>query len=167
MQSREGHTYINQYRVLAKRYPMLDTRIILLDLIEDSANPGEWFAAARAAGHLDIALTCALNGHVNPGTLANAAEDTILLAPEFSFAIALRALHLFLDGYGFENSRTEMLKAADAMIGAYYALNDPPYCLEQVQTLVLRVKGSKDLLAELLLSHLGRDWPGLTWKSRL
>ncbi|HEX2948397.1 MAG TPA: hypothetical protein VHV83_02315 [Armatimonadota bacterium] len=160
---REGHTYINQYRALVKKYPMLDTRRILQDLIEDSANPGDWFAAARTAGYLDIALSCAQNGHVNPGTLATAANDTVVSEPDFSFAIALRALHLFLDGYGFEHRRVEMLKAADALVGAAQALGNPPLCLEQVQSLVARVMGSRDSFAELLRSHLGRNWPGLQW----
>lgn len=160
---REGHTYINQYRALVKKYPLLDTRRILQDLVEDSANPGDWFAAARTAGHLDIALACALNGHVNPGTLATAADDTVISVPDFSFAIALRALHLFLDGYGFEHRRVEMLKAADALVGAAQALGNPPSCLAQVQSLVPRVMGSKDSLAELLRGHLGRNWPGLQW----
>lgn len=160
---REGHTYINQYRALAKKYPLLDTRRILQDLIEASANPGDWFAAARTAGHLDIALACAQQGHVNPGTLATAANDAVVSAPDFAFAIALRALHLFLDGYGFDHRLAEMLKAADALVGAAQALGNPASCLAQAQALAPRVTGSKDSLAVLLRGHLERNWPGLQW----
>jgi len=100
---------------------------------------------------------------VNPGTLAKAADDTVISAPEFSFAIALCALHLFLDGYGFEHRQVEMIRAADALVGAAQTMGNLSPCLEQVQSLASRVKDSKDPLAALLRGHLWRNWPGLRW----
>jgi hypothetical protein len=144
---------------------MLEPRRILQDLIVGTANAGEWFAAARTAGQLDIALDCAQNGQVNPGTLATAAHDTIQSAPEFSFAVALRALDLFLSGYGYDDRWLEMLKAAEARAGASKALGNPPSCLAQVQSLVPRVWGSQDPLAKPLRQHLERNWPGLHWSN--
>ena len=162
---RAGHTYLNQYRAIVNKYPMLEPRRILQDLIVGSANTGEWFAAARTAGQLDIALECAQNGQVNPGTLTTAAHDTFQSAPEFSFAVALRALDLFLSGYGYDDRWSEMLKAAEALAGAAKALGNPPSCLAQVQSFVPRVWGSQDPLAEPLRQHMERNWSGLHWSN--
>ena len=142
---------------------MLQPRRILLDLIAESANPGEWFAAARTSGQLDIALECALGGQVNPGTLATAARDTFEAEPGFSFAVALRALELFLAGYGYDERWMEMLKAAAALAEAAKALGNPPSCLARVQALAARLQGSQDSLARPLRQHLERHWPGLQW----
>ena len=160
---RTGHTYLNQYRAIVKKYPLLAPRRILQDLIAESANPGEWFAAARTAGQLDIALECALGGQVNPGTLATAAHDMVQAAPAFSFAVALRALELFLEGYGYDDRWMEMLKAAEALAEAAKTLGNPPSCLAQVQALVSRIRTSQDPLARPLRQHLERHWPGLLW----
>ena len=52
-----GSTYLSIYRETAKRYPDRDRRQLLLDLIEARGERGKWFAAAKDASFLDIALS--------------------------------------------------------------------------------------------------------------
>ena len=158
---RHGHTYIAQYKAITAKYPQLDSKQILHDLIAASSNAGDWFAAARSAGHLDIALECALAGTPNPGTLATAARDTVASAPEFAFTVALRALHLFIDGYGYENPWPDALRATDAIIGASRALGNPASCFTQMKSVISRIKDDREPLAEMLRRHLKNNWPEL------
>ena len=51
-----------------------------LDLIETRGERGKWFAAAKDAGLLDVALLCARDYAAAPATLVRAARD-FALAP--------------------------------------------------------------------------------------
>jgi len=43
-------TNLNIYRRICKKYPTIDKRKVLLDLIEKSGIKGKWFADAKTAG---------------------------------------------------------------------------------------------------------------------
>jgi hypothetical protein len=47
---------------------------VLLDLIETRGERGKWFAAAKDAGLLDVALLCARNYAAAPATLVRGAS---------------------------------------------------------------------------------------------
>jgi len=53
-----GTTNLAIYRSLVRTYPDRDRRQLLLDLIKTRGDKGKWFAAAKDAGFLDIALEC-------------------------------------------------------------------------------------------------------------
>ncbi|NQT50949.1 hypothetical protein HQ576_02800, partial [bacterium] len=72
-----GTTYLAIFRDVVKRYPERDQRQVLLDLVETRGNKGKWFAAAKTAGCLDIALACASEGTTDPATLVRAARDFV------------------------------------------------------------------------------------------
>ena len=55
-------TYLSQFREVVRKYHQHDPRQVLLDMIERSSDKGKWFAAAKDAGFLDIALDCAAAG---------------------------------------------------------------------------------------------------------
>ncbi|MFH0801026.1 MAG: hypothetical protein V2A78_01375 [bacterium] len=160
---RVGHTYLNQYRAIVKKYPQLETRRILQDLIDDSDNPGNWFAAAGSAGHMDIAYTCALNGTLNPGTLITAAYQNRFDAPEFSFAVALRAMDLLLEGYGYEIEWATLVRAVDALRDAAAALGKPAVSVKFIQNLALRIANNNDFPATQIRQLLMSDWPDISW----
>jgi len=101
-ESKSGQTYINQFRNTVKKYPSKEPRVILQDFIRWSGEKGAWFASARQMGHLDIALDCALSGNVDPKTLIRAAKDTVETSPAFSMNVAIRAVDLLLQGFGYE-----------------------------------------------------------------
>jgi hypothetical protein len=70
-----GTTNLAIYRSLVRTYPDRDHRQMLLDLIETRGDKGKWFAAAKDAGFLDIALDCAAMRNADPSTLVRAARD--------------------------------------------------------------------------------------------
>ena len=70
-----GRTYLAIFRDMVKRYPDRDRRQVLLDLIEARGETGKWFAAAKDAGLLDVALLCARDHATEPATLVRAARD--------------------------------------------------------------------------------------------
>lgn len=97
-----GATYLSILRETAGRYPDRDRRQVLLDLIEERGERGKWFAAAKDAGLLDIALICAQDFSVEPATLVRAARDFAETEPKFAMAIGLAALQRLLDGSGYD-----------------------------------------------------------------
>jgi hypothetical protein len=119
-----GPTYLSIYREIAKRYPGIDRRRMLLALIEARGEPGKWFAAAKDAGFLDIALECAHDAAVEPATLVRAARDFAGDNPEFALRIGLIALYRLLNGGGYDpdvslvRAAVDHLRDAAARIGA-------------------------------------------------
>ena len=79
--SASGNTYLAMWRDLVKRYPDLDARRILKDLMESHGSQGKWFAAAKTAKYLDIALDCAAQPDAAPATLIRAARDFVIKEP--------------------------------------------------------------------------------------
>jgi len=77
-------THVGMYREIHKKYPEHDRRKVLLDLIGSSPAKGKWFAAAKEAGELDIALQCAAADGADPATLTRAARDLAQSDPEFA-----------------------------------------------------------------------------------
>jgi uncharacterized membrane protein len=106
-----GTTYLATYRSLVKRYPDRDSRAVLVDLMETHGAGGKWFAAAKDAGHLDIALECAAQPSVEPATLIRAARDFQVKDPRFAATVALQAVSHLLSGRGYEPTRTDMESA--------------------------------------------------------
>jgi hypothetical protein len=92
----DSGTYISIYRTICKKYPAKDNRQILLDLIEKSERKGKWFAAAKDAGFLDIALECAETGDTDPNTLLRATKDYAEKEPEFSIIVGIEAILIYL-----------------------------------------------------------------------
>jgi len=89
---------IEIYRGVCKKYPTIDKRKILLDLIEKKGIKGKWFAAAKTAGQLDIALECAMTGDSDPDTLLRATRDFAEKDPEFALNVGVKAVMVYLTG---------------------------------------------------------------------
>jgi hypothetical protein len=148
-----GTTYISQYRAIVKKYPEREPRQILLDLIARSGDKSSWFASARQAGFLDIALECACSGLVNPQTLSRAARDTAKTEPEFAFRIAFRAIYLLLIGYGYEPTTSDMTDAFNHFITAAEIMNVASEALSEIDQLLIQgEKGQNKHFREILSS---------------
>jgi len=126
-----GTTYLAIFRNTAKRYPERDPRQILLDLINARGSKGKWFAAAKSAGHLDVALECARKGTTDPATLVRAARDFVETAPEFAAQVALLAIKFLLDGRGYEprpldigSAHRHLMAAADRLRATEWAMRE-------------------------------------------
>jgi hypothetical protein len=79
-----------------KKYPEHEPRKVLLDLIGSSPAKGKWFAAAKEAGVLDVALECAAADGADPATLTRAARDFAQSNPDFALQVAVHAIAHFL-----------------------------------------------------------------------
>jgi hypothetical protein len=71
---------------------------VRLDLIETRGERGKWFAAAKDAGLLDVALLCARDYAAAPATLVRAARDFAAKEPKFAAEVGVIALGRVLDG---------------------------------------------------------------------
>jgi hypothetical protein len=113
-----ANTYLGVFRATVRRYPELDPRQVLIDLIEARGEQGKWFAAAKSAGFLDVALDCARLGTTEPATLLRAARDFVKSEPRFSAQIALQAISDLLAGKGYEPTTLDLSQACDHFFAA-------------------------------------------------
>ncbi|MEO8661962.1 MAG: hypothetical protein ABI693_26080 [Bryobacteraceae bacterium] len=67
-------TGLTTFRAIARKYPGREPNRILLELAESSGDAGRWFAAAKDAGLLDLALQFATTGQTDPRTLSRASR---------------------------------------------------------------------------------------------
>lgn len=157
-----GNTYLAMWRDLVKRYPDLDARRILEDLIDTHGTKGKWFAAAKTARFLDIALDCAAHHDAAPATLIRAARDLKLKEPGFAMAVALQAIRHLLEGRGYEPSPIDIDEAVEHLMVAAARLDE----VDQARQALQRIAGtalSAGLMAERLawniaaLSEADRD----------
>ena len=157
-----GNTYLAMWRDLVKRYPDLDARRILEDLIDTHGTKGKWFAAAKTARFLDIALDCAAHHDAAPATLIRAARDLKLKEPGFAMAVALQAIRHLLEGRGYEPSPIDIDDAVEHLMVAAARLDE----VDQARQALQRIAGtalSAGLMAERLawniaaLSEADRD----------
>lgn len=95
-------TYVSVYRHLVRKYPHRDARQILLDLMGESSEKGKWFAAAKDAGLLDVALACARSGGAEPSTLLRATRDFAEKDPQFAVAVGIESIKALLCGMSYE-----------------------------------------------------------------
>ena len=113
-----GTTNLATFRALTKRYPDRDRRQTLIDLIKTRGDKGKWFAAAKDAGFLDIALECAELSGVDPSTLVRAARDFCDKEPRFAAVVGLLAIRHLLAGGGYDPQVSEAADAATHLLAA-------------------------------------------------
>ena len=118
LRATRGTTNLAIYRALARQYPDLDRRQILLDLIESRGDKGKWFAAAKDEGFLDIALECAGTHGADPSTLVRAARDFGEVEPRFAASVALMAIRQLLGGGGYNPPLSDAERAIAYLFAA-------------------------------------------------
>ena len=111
-------TNLAVYRALVRAYPNRDRRGIQLDLIESRGEKGKWFAAAKDAGFLDVALDCAAEHSADPATLVRAARDFRDTDPRFATAVGLLAVRHLLVGGGYDPVVSEASEAVRHLLAA-------------------------------------------------
>jgi hypothetical protein len=146
-------TYLATFRAIAKKYPDRAPQSILADLIGwEPGSLGKWFAAAKDAGLLDIALSLAKNHPTDPKTLTRAARDFAVKQPQFAMACGLCALRWMDAGYGYEIAPIDVLDAYDATVEAAAAAGGPaPDVQARVRQLV---GGDSSFIAKVLATKL-------------
>ena len=131
-------TNLSIYKKTLKQYPSHDPRQVLIDLIEARGDRGKWFAAAKDAGSLDIALDCARLGTTDPKTLIRAARDYCESAPRFAADVALCAIDNLLAGRGYEPTRLDMLNAYRHVMASAERARATEWAEQEVQKLMAR-----------------------------
>jgi len=114
----QANTGLATFRQLAKKYPEIDPQRILTDLADASGNPGRWFAAAKDAGHLDLALRFATTGRTDPKTLSRASRDFLESDPTFALRVGRLAVERILAGYGYEITTLDLADAVSHFLAA-------------------------------------------------
>jgi tetratricopeptide (TPR) repeat protein len=114
----ETGTGLATFRQVVKKYPEIDPKQILADLADASGDTGKWFAAAKDAGHLDLALRFATTGRTNPRTLSRASRDFLKSEPLFSFRVGRLAVERILAGHGFDITALDLGVAVDHFLAA-------------------------------------------------
>jgi hypothetical protein len=131
-----GPTYLPIFRETIKRYPERDRRQVLLDLIDTRGERGKWFAAAKDAGLLDIALLCARDFATDPATLVRAARDFAAKEPKFVAEIGVVALGRLLNGGGYDPEVSLIQEAFSHLHDAASRIGARDWAKDQVRALV-------------------------------
>lgn len=146
-----GNTYVAMWRALVKRYPDLDARMVLEDLIEAQGCKGKWFAAAKTAKYLDIALDCAAETDAAPATLIRAARDFVIKEPAFAAQIGLHAIGHLLAGRGYEPNPLLIDEAVNHVIAASERIEKSGWALQALKSLASNTATDVIMSAQLKL----------------
>ncbi len=107
-------THVATFKAIAKKYPEQTPETILRDLVASTPrDEGKWFAAAKDAGLLDLALDLARRSGADPRTLNRAARDFAAKEPRFSLGVALASIEWMALGYGYEITHGDVIMAYD------------------------------------------------------
>ena len=144
-----GNTWLAMWRDLVKRYPDRDARTLLEELIALHGHKGKWFAAAKTAKYLDIALDCAADSEATPSTLIRAARDFAIKEPAFAADVALHAIRHLLAGRGYEPSPFDIDEAVDHLLTASTRIDRRDRAIAALQRLMETTPGD-DLMKRRL-----------------
>jgi hypothetical protein len=115
-------TGLATFRAIVKKYPGRDPKKVLLDLAASSGDAGRWFAAAKDAGFLDLALEFANTGRTDPRTLSRASRDLLKKDTRFCLEVGRLAIQRILEGYGYELTGIVILDAYHHFMAAAQSL---------------------------------------------
>jgi hypothetical protein len=130
-----GPTYLSIYRSTVKRSRDKEPRQVLLDLVEARGERGKWFAAAKEAGFLDIALDCARDLAAEPATLVRGARDFVVGEPKFATEVGLLALQRLLGGSGYDPEPRLVHDALNHLLDAAARIGARDWAIQQAQRL--------------------------------
>lgn len=135
-----------------RKYPAEEPQRILCDLVASSpGEEGKWFAAAKEAGLLQVAVELANQSSCDPKTLTRAARDFIDQNPVFALEAGLAALRWLGAGYGYEISGVDVWAAYSYTINAAERIGRGDEVRERIRALV----AGRRFLVEVLGPELG------------
>jgi tetratricopeptide (TPR) repeat protein len=122
-----ANTHIGTYRNITRKYPGIEPRRILGELIASMpGEEGKWFATAKTLKQYELAVALAWRSPVEPKTLIRAARDHVEGQPAFALEAALAALHWMAEGWGYELTGTEPREAQAHALAAADVLERRP-----------------------------------------
>jgi hypothetical protein len=157
LESNRGTSNSATYRALVRKYPERDRTQILRDLVASTpGEEGKWFAAAKEAGHLELAAQLVDQSPCDPKTLTRAARDFEDKHPEFALRAGLAAMRWLAAGYGYEITGADVWAAYSHTLKAAEQLGRRNEVREQIRALVAARKG---FVAQVLGRELGLPTP--------
>lgn len=150
-----GTTWLAMWRDLVKRYPDRDPRMVIEDLMAHHGRKGKWFAAAKTAGYLDLALACAADHEAAPATLIRAARDYAQKDPDFAASVSLHGIAHLLAGRGFEASPYDIDDAVAHLMAAARQIDRTSWALVQLRRLA-DDRSTEDLMVKRLRLLIAR-----------
>ena len=152
IEANQKTTYLATFRAIAKKYPSKDPGMILQDLVQNSPGAeGKWFAAAKDAGLLDLAIDLAMRSPTDPLTLGRAARDYAVKEPKFAMAAGLASLQWMARGYGYELTGMDVSQAYQAVMDAGRAMGLPNGQIEQQVRRVVTTESAAGNFVERIL----------------
>jgi hypothetical protein len=134
----DGGSYAAAFRAVCAKYPHKAKRDVLNDFAATTPGlEGKWFAAAKAAGLLDDAITLARKSPADPNTLARAARDMAEKQPAFAVEAGLLALRGFAQGDGFDVTSVDVSKALEHTIRAATAAGNLVEARDRIESILL------------------------------
>ena len=150
----EGTTHLATFRAIVKKYPHKQPGDVLLDLVaSDPGSEGKWFAAAKDAGLFELAASLAKRSPTDPRTLTRAARDFGDSQPDFAMSCGLSALHWMAAGYGYDNTRIDVLDAYAAIVHAGETLGIATAEINARIRARLDMRGTDRTVVEEALAH--------------
>jgi hypothetical protein len=148
-------TGLATFRAIVKKYPGEDPKKILLDLATSSGEPGRWFAAAKDAGFLDLALKFAKTGRTDPRTLSRAARDLLKKDATFCLQVGQLAIQRILEGCGYELTGIDLIDAYNHFMAAAQALGIASQARADVVDMATKQSGTA--LSDILIRRCALD----------
>ena len=147
-----GPTRLAVFNDLVRKYPERDHLRVLLDLVEREGNEGKWFAAAKHAGFMELALGYAASSSADPATLIRASRDHAKSEPMWAARIALHAIESLLRGGGYDPIPLDILNAHQFLMEAAANIGQTDWAQKEVEATVSRgaVGGREDMLKTLV-----------------
>jgi hypothetical protein len=147
-------TGLATFRAIAKKYPVHDPKRILLDLATSSREPGRWFAAAKDAGFLHLALEFAKTGRTDPRTLSRASRDLLKNDDRFSLEVGRLALQRMIEGYGYELTDMDIIDAYEHFMAAAQILGIASETRGDLLAIATKHRGAA---SDILIRHCSVD----------
>ena len=148
-------TGLATFRAIVKKYAGRDPKSILSDLATATGDPGRWFAAAKDAGFLDLALRFANEGRTDPRTLSRASRDLLQKDPRFSLQVGRLAIQRILEGFGYELTSADVIDAHDHLVAAALALGISSETRAEMLALATKQRGAA--FSDVLIRQCYRD----------
>ena len=152
----ERNSHLATFRAIAKKYPQIEKKRILQDLVNEHAgNEGKWFATAKELGEFEFAIELANKSPCDPKTLSSAAEKYADSNPDFAMNSGITAIRWLCDGYGYEITNFDVVDAFRFTLVAAELLGRKDETLNQITKYISQAHSSfvEESLAHLLKEH--------------
>ena len=142
------------YRAILRKYPSKTQEEVLRDLVHSApGEEGRWFAAAKEAGLLELALELANRSPTDPRTLTRAARDFKDKRPAFAVGAGLAALRWLALGFGYEVTGADVREAYRQTIEAA----EPLGRTVEIQARIREALPATGFVRDVLARELGLD----------